>query len=253
MTDPQRPDDTATNNVPTPPIYQQPPVYQQPGAYPPPTYQQPPQGYAPQPGYAPQQGAYPPQQPGYPPQQPGYPPQPGYAPPPAQSWGQTPAPTYWGPADAGQYGKGSSVLAVLAGIPLLLFGLLITLGGAAVLFVRTLVDEAITSGISNGSISAVDGKTVRDAIAVVAVVILIFGVLQILAAIGIWAHKGWGRWLGLIFGVLGTLLGLLAVATSRSGLSGSSNIGGALFVLVPYAFVLIAMIIGGAHFRRRTS
>ncbi|MEA2622759.1 MAG: hypothetical protein QOH61_1669 [Chloroflexota bacterium] len=281
MTDEQRPEDTTTN-LPTPPSTESvvPPAYQQPAfqqpAYPaaaPPAY---PTGGYQQPGY-PQQPAYP-QQPGYPvgtqpppqyqqpaypqappqyQQQPGYPPAPGY-PPQAQppgAWGQAPAPNYWVTAEATQYGKGNSVLAIIAGVPLLLYGLLVTLAGAAILVVRSLLDDAITSAIGDGSLTATDARTLRDVIVGVAVVILIIGILHLLAAIGIWAHKGWGRWLGIIFGVIGTLIGLAALVGVRAtpGVTGSrgSDLGSSLLILVPYAFVLIAMIVGGAHFARR--
>jgi protein-S-isoprenylcysteine O-methyltransferase Ste14 len=147
------------------------------------------------------------------------------------------------------------VLAIIAGIPLLLWGLVWTIGGAVVLVFRSLLDQLVDTSIADGTITAANGNTLRDIVVVVAVVVLIIGILQLLAAIGIWAHKGWGRWLGIIFGVLGTLFGLAALVGVRAtpGVSGSrsSDLGSALFILVPYAFVLIAMVIGGAHFRTR--
>jgi len=265
------------------PTYQQPAAYQQPAfappaaAYPPqagsppPTYQQPTQpGWAQPPAQGgpawgqPQAPAGPawgqPQQP--PPGQPNWgqpqPPagpawgQPQQPPPGQPGWAQ-PQPQYWvQPAATADYGHGTSIWAVIAGIPLMIYGLIIVLIGAGLLIVRSFVDDVIRQGSLDASLA----QSVRDAIAVVAVIILIIGILQVLAAIGIWAHKGWGRWLGIVWGVLGTLIGLAALGGSRTtttinGDTTSSNLGGALFILVPYGFVLIAMIIGGGHFHRR--
>lgn len=265
MTDQGKPEDAATTNLPTPPvpppgapIYQQPPQYQQPAAAPPAwaQTQQPPQGG---PAWGqPQQP--PPGAPGWgqpqPPQGPAWG-QPQQPPPGAPGWGQPQPPPaqYWGqPGGVGEYRHGSSVLAIIAGIPLLLYGLLITLGGAGLLVVRSLVDNLVDQAGAEADVA----KAIRDAIVVVAVIILICGILQILAAIGIWAHKGWGRALGILWGILGTLFGLAAFGGARTTVtlngnttSGEGGIAVALFILVPYAFVLVAMIIGGGHFRRK--
>jgi hypothetical protein len=252
MTEEPRPDELPSNVPPGPPAYSQPgsyeqPGYQQPSYAPPPTYQQPTYqqpGYQ-QPGY--QQPTY--QQPGY--QQPGYQ-QPGYQQPgyPQQqpSWGQQP--TYWAAGAATEYGYKTSVLAIIAGIVLLLWGLLWTLGGIA----------AIALSNVTGLITDQFGQSVADSIhnviVVVGVVILIIGLLQLLSALGVWLHKSWARILGILFGILGTLFGLAAVAGAaqdRTGVS-SANTGngmaGALVILISYAFILVVLIIAGGHFRR---
>jgi hypothetical protein len=258
--------DEATTNQPTPPaapVYQQPPAYQQPAPYQqapvaPPAWaqtQQPPAGG---PAWGqPQQP--PPGAPGW--GQPQQPPQGGPAwgqpqqpPPGAPGWGQPQQPPaqYWGQPGGVETGHGTSVLAIIAGIALLLYGLLTMLGGAGLLLVGSFVNDLVNQANADVSLA----KAIRDAIAVVAVVILIYGLVEVLAAIGIWAHKGWGRALGIIYGVLGTLVGLAAIGGARSvttvnGTSTSGGIGVALFILVPYAFVLVAMIIGGGQFRRK--
>src|SRR4051794_22613021 len=131
-----------TSNVPTPP-YPQPP---QPPGYPPqgaqgmpdikieidsPDPYRPPAPTYPQPGY--QQPPY--QQPGY--QQPGYPapgqPQWGQPQPQQPGWVQ-PQQTYW--AQGGEFATGpygTNFLVIIAGIWLLIVGLLATLGGILVI------------------------------------------------------------------------------------------------------------------------
>jgi hypothetical protein len=148
-------------------------------------------------------------------------------------------------------GKGTSILAIIAGIPLLIYGLLVTMGGAALIVIKSFVDDVIRQASVDPSVA----QSVRDAFVVVAAIVLIIGILHVLAAIGIWAHKGWGRALGIMWGVLGTLIGLASLGarstTTINGTTTSGAFGGALFILVPYGFVLIAMIIGGSQFHRK--
>jgi len=265
MTEEPRPDDLT--NVPSgPPAYSQPggyeqPGYQQPSYAPPPTYQQPTYqqpGYQQpsyqQPGYGqqPQQPTY--QQPGYQqPQQPGYP-QPGYQQPgyPQQQpgWGQQP--TYWNAGATTEYGYNTSILAIIAGVVLLLWGLLWTFGGIALIAVSN-VTGLITDNLGQNL-----ADSIHNIIVVVGAVVLIIGLLQLLSALGVWLHKSWARILGILFGILGTLFGLAAVAGAAqnrnlSGISSNASgnsMAGALVVLVSYALILVVLIIAGGHFRR---
>ena len=213
MTEEPRPDDLT--NVPSgPPAYSQPggyeqPAYQQPSYAPPPTYQQPtyqqpayqpptyqqPTGYQ-QPGVG--------QQPGYgqQPQQPGWNQQPGYQQPgyPQQqpAWGQQP--TYWNAGAATEYGYNTSILAIIAGVVLLLWGLLWTFGGIALIAVSN------ATGLITDNLGQNLADSIHNIIVVVGAVVLIVGLLQLLSALGVWLHKSWARILGILFGILGTLL-----------------------------------------------
>jgi hypothetical protein len=258
MTEEPRPDEIPSNLPPGPPAYSPPvgyeqPGYQQPSYAPPPTYQQP--GYQ-QPGYGQQptyqqpgyqqptyqQPGY--QQPGY--QQPGYQ-QPGYPQQPGWNQGQQ---TYWNTGAAVEYGYNTSILAIIAGVVLLLWGLLWTLGGVGLIAVSN-VTGLITDNLGQNL-----ADSIHNIVVVVGAVVLVVGLLQLLSALGVWLHKGWARILGILFGILGTLFGLAAVAGAagnRSGVSSSTtgnSLVGALVVLVSYAFVLVILIIAGGHFRR---
>jgi len=259
MTEEPRPDEIPSNLPPGPPAYSQPggyeqPGYQQPSYAPPPTYHQPTYqqpGYQ-QPGYPQQQPGY--QQPGYPQQQPGYQ-QPGYPqqqpgyPQQQPAWGQQ-QPTYWASGAVTEYGYKTSILAIIAGVLLLLWGLLWTLGGIAAIAlsnVTGLITDQFGQNVAN---------SVHNVIVVVGVVVLIIGLLQLLSALGVWLHKSWARIIGILFGILGTLFGLAAVAgaaQNRTGVSSSASgngMAGALVVLISYAFILVVLIIAGGHFRR---
>jgi len=269
MSEEPRPEEFPNSQPPGPPAYSQPgayeqPAYQQPSYAPPPTYQQPgsqqPQpGYQqPQPGY--QQPTY--QQPGY--QQPGYGQQPTYQQPGYQQpgyqqpgypqqpgWGQQQQ-TYWNTGASVEYGYNTSILAIIAGVFLLLWGLLWTLGGVA------LIALSNVTGLITDNLGQNLADSIHNVVVVVGAVILIVGLLQLLSALGVWLHKGWARILGILFGILGTLFGLAAVAGAAqnrniSGISSSASgnsMVGSLIVLVSYAFILVILIIAGGHFRR---
>jgi hypothetical protein len=176
------------------------------------------------------------------------------APPAPQQWNQQPAPpppgwgapptTGWGSPEPAAHGPGTSIWAIVAGVCLLLWGLLWTLGGIIAVGAGGSVNQlpGVPAGVDFGGIFATVG-----------IVILVIGILHLLAAIFIWAHRDWARYLGLVLAVLGTLLGLAALASPRdrsAGEQAGDPIVGALFFLVPYAIALIGLILGGKHFRR---
>jgi hypothetical protein len=237
------------------------PAYTPPAGYPQPQSQG---GYAPQPppapgGFPPQQG-YPPgyqpptyqqptyqqpqfQQPGYPPgyqYPPGYP-QPGYA----QQWAA--------PAEAGY---GNNVLVILGALWLLIAGLVTTLIGVVLLIGGRLLEQVGGDALT----TAVGGS-----LTIVAAVLLVVGILHLLSAIFIWAHRSWARFIGILLAALGTLagLGILFVTVNRVTLSDGTVIGpppggvqttalivnGIPFAL--YAITLLALLVGGGHFSRR--
>jgi len=64
------------------------------------------------------------------------------------------------------------------------------------------------------------GAVVGGTLAVIAVVVLVIGIVEIVGGVGVWRGSGWGRVVGLIYGVLGLLLGLaitLDAATTTNG------------------------------------
>jgi hypothetical protein len=236
---------------------QYPQGYGQQGQYPQ-GYDQSGQGYGQQ-GY-PQQGQYPqgygqqgqyPQGYGqgpyaYPPgyaQQPAWPAEQGYWEEPATSWGR-------------------SLLAILAGVILLVYGLFMgLLGGWALVAAGTaeqIRDVLQQAGATPALIDAVQGVVTG-----VGVVLLVIGILHLLGAVGIWAHRGWGRAIGVVLGLLGTLLGIgMVISTLGPTTIGDTTItgelnqqqgglGGSVIFLVSYLFVLLAMFVGRRHFRRR--
>jgi hypothetical protein len=163
-------------------------------------------------------------------------------------WGQSSPPagpgadarqTGWGtPAPAPSYG--TSIWAVIAAIPLLLWGLAWTfLGLLAVALGRS--TDVVRGLDAFGGAAALWPYVLMTAI----------GVLHIVAGAFVWAHRAWARYLGLVFAALGTLFGLVLLAGALGARPGQSfALEISLLVLVPYAIALVGLVVGGVHFRR---
>ena len=188
-------------------------------------WQQPPPGWQQQPGQW--RGA-----------PPSYPP-PGWAP-------QTQA--YAGP----QYS--TSALVALAGLLLVVFGLVIavaggwgfTQGNELGRFVREYADRIAIFG------QRVDRDTLRTFLSAMPTSLVITGIAQLLIGAGVVAHKGWARGLGVLLSLLGLLVGVFAVSAALAlapGLSVPMLI--AIVLLLGYAYVLLALLAGSGHFRAR--
>lgn len=211
---------------------QQPGQAQQPGGWQQPAPQQwqgSPQ-YPAQPGWAPQPG-YP--QPGYPPQ--GYP-QPGYA--------QGYAPT--GPMYS------TSALVAAAGLLLAVFGLVDIVAGVWLLGQADELRQFIQRTSLNFFGSRLEQETLRAILSPMPGVLLIWGALEVILGAGIFAHKGWARALAILLSLLGILVGIAGVSFALALAPGASPaMIAAMVVLLGYAFIVLALIAGGSHFRRR--
>ncbi len=155
-----------------------------------------------------------------------------------------PAAAYAGATTAGPT---TSVLVVLAGIFLLIVGILTF--GFGTLF-----------GLLGGLVAAVGTSEtgfevfgpIGSLVAGLAFVVVFWGLLEIVASIGMFIHRGWGRALGLIVGVAGSVFGVLALLGSFSASDASAGgIGFSLVLLAGYGLTVLALVTGGEHFRRR--
>jgi len=163
------------------------------------------------------------------------------------------ASTHWTPPpDAGTSGYGNSTAAVIAGAVLLLFGGMVTLGAAIALLGSRMLDPLLPPGP--------DGDFFGSVITAASAVFLVVGIVQIVSAIGIWRHRSWARFLGLILAALWLALGLLILIGSLgaretmplNGTTGdiSDSIASSLGLIVIYGFALLALLLGGKHFER---
>ena len=93
------------------------------------------------------------------------------------------------------------MLATLAGLILVVIGLLVTLvGGFLAFFGGRLFETPFESG---GGVDAI----ARGFNAFGAIVLMI-GILHLLSGIFVWAHRSWARYPGIVLGALGVLLGI---------------------------------------------
>jgi hypothetical protein len=181
-----------------------------------------------QPGYA---------QPGY--SAPGYAAPPGYTP--AQPWVAA-APTY-----------STSSFVVLAAMVLVILGVAVAVLGAWLLTQGPQLNDLIQR---MRSIDLLVFKPTKDqlkaAFSASPGALIVLGVLQLLVGAFVLAHRGWARWLGLLLGLLGLLLSIVAVTSAVALVPGQSvQLIVAIVLLVGYALVVLALLAGGGHFRRR--
>ena len=233
-TEPQ-PESQQSSTWQPPPGWQQPATQQQPGGWPQQSGWQEPSARQEPMGWQPPANQWQAQQPGgawAPGAQPPWPPttQPG--------WGGG----YW-PAQGQPYGSsavaviGATVLLVIGALMLVIaaFGLLVSLGGGPEVFEPT--DPRISPQAMAGFVVVFFGLG------------LIFALLHIVAAIGVYVHKPWARWLGIVISVIALLLGVLLLLVAASGPAAA-----VLFVvlwLAAYGFSLVGLAAGGRHFARQ--
>ncbi|MEO8625322.1 MAG: hypothetical protein ABI452_01350 [Candidatus Limnocylindrales bacterium] len=182
------------------------------------------------------------QQPGYatPPTngQPAYGTAPGYAP--AQPWAGA-APIYR-----------SSFLVLLAGLVLIIFGLAVVVLGAWTLTLGSDLGRFIRENDIAIFGRQIERDTLKAVIQPMPGILMVGGLLQLLVGAVIVAHRNWARWLGVLLALLGliaSVIALSAVLALVPGVSVQLIVASAL--VVGYAFVLLALIAGGGHFRMR--
>ena len=122
--------------------------------------------------------------------------------------GGDPRASYWGePAPA----RPGSVSVVIATIVLILFGLfLLLVAGGLLLAVGTFR----ATDFSAYGLGAPEAGVFTNAASVVGATLLAFAIGHLVGALGILGRRTWGRVLGLIAAIIGTLLALLGPAVS---------------------------------------
>ena len=144
-------------------------------------------------------------------------------------------------------GPTTSVLVVLAGLFLLIVGILTF--GLGSLF-GLLGGLLATAGTTESGLEVFG--PIGGLVAGLAFLVVFWGLLEIIASIGMFIHRGWGRALGLIVGVVGVaFMALALIGTLTASESSAGGTGFSLVLAVGYGFTVLALVTGGAHFRRR--
>jgi hypothetical protein len=158
------------------------------------------------------------------------------------------------------YEYGSSVLATLGGVVLVVFGLIALLLGGVVTVIGFAVD--VEEVIEQANLSGEAARIFRDVWGIiigVGVGVLVVAILHIVSGIGVWAHKSWARFLGALFGLLGSVLGALAVYGALAGpqvtgdgttIDLEQNLIPSLVFFIAYLVVFLGLLVGGKHFRQ---
>jgi hypothetical protein len=137
---------------------------------------------------------------------------------------------------------------VVAAVFLLVLGIL-TVGMGTLLLLAALLASGVGSvkGIG-GDVAAAFGGLV----ALLAALVLLWAVLEMTAAIGMLAHRRWGRLLGLAIGGLGLAFAGLSLLTALGAGEAASgpSIGFNLILVAGYGLTVLALATAGEHFRR---
>lgn len=182
------------------------------------------------------------------------------------AWGDAAAPSYWAQAEP-EARYGSSIFAILTGLFMLLAGLMVIIAGVAIMLAGGALTAAEWARMVNETnpalLSPDEIERARTLLMPVGGAFFVVGLLHAIGGIGIFAHRGWGRFLGFLFGFFGSVFGVLGVVTAvlskptePTVLSDGTTIGldqnlipSAVFLAI-YAFVFLSMIIGRGHFRK---
>jgi hypothetical protein len=138
----------------------------------------------------------------------------------------------------------TSALAVLAATTLLVVGII-----GAIVFGFAL---AIWDAVARLSLGTLIQLQTVESTRIVLITLLIAAIVQTVAAIGVFAHRGWARLVSIAISVPGTVVGtLMLVAATSRGLMLESWLGGLL--LAAFGFSFFGLIAGNSHFRRVAS
>jgi hypothetical protein len=162
----------------------------------------------------------------------------------------------WAPVAAPA--RSTSILVILAAAFLLISGLIVSLAGSLLLLGSAIFAGAQgvveLEGVFGGDIVA----AFAGMFAVVAIVVLLWGVLEVVGALGIFARRSWGRAIGLVVGVIGlgfsglSLLGAVGAGVGAEPLAGptAGELVMPVVIVAGYGLTVFALLTGGAHFRR---
>jgi hypothetical protein len=135
----------------------------------------------------------------------------------------------------------ASIVLIVVGALVSLFGLLAVLGGA---LIGTVGDNA-APGVDLGGMQGAIGGFV----AFIGVIVLLFGLLELFSGIFALLGRPWARVVAIVVSVLGGLFSVLGVISASSG-----DTGGLVFsvlLLVAYIFVAWGMVTEGPYFAGR--
>jgi hypothetical protein len=146
---------------------------------------------------------------------------------------------------------------------LLTWGFVFGIVGALVLYFQSITEwlpDVTLSADVNQLLADVEGT--EESIFALGGILLIIGIIQLIAAVGVFGHRRWGRAFAIVISLLGILaaLGIFTISAGfealdvglESAMEGEEgSVAASLFVLGCYLLVFVGMVIGRRHFKRR--
>jgi hypothetical protein len=138
----------------------------------------------------------------------------------------------------------------LAGVVLIIFGLAVAVLGGWTLTQGPELGRFIRDNDIAIFGTHIQRDTLKTILEPMPGILMVTGVLQLLVGAVILAHRGWARWLGVLLALLGLLVSVVALSAVLALVPGVSlQLMIAVVLLLGYAYVLLALIAGGSHFR----
>ena len=93
-------------------------------------------------------------------------------------------------------------------------------------------------------------------------ILVILGIIFMIGAVGVLAHRRWGRAFGIVLGLMGTIFGIAiifsaigweifqGVAFDRALSGEEASVGAGIFVTATFLLILLGMFVGRGHFRK---
>jgi hypothetical protein len=135
-----------------------------------------------------------------------------------------------------------TVLALIAGIIMVVGGILFGLAGLGIAIIGPSVINSLGDIGQIPGMDGVDAGALASGImSFVGILILVFALTYLIGGIGVIRNRGWGRNLGLILGIIGGLLYLGGLA-SPSTPEVRQGFGGTLFLFAIHAYMVIALL-----------
>jgi hypothetical protein len=132
-------------------------------------------------------------------------------------------------------------MAAVAGIALIVLGVLGGVLGLAIVTIgRGIVDNFDFSGLPGMNGIEDPGNFIASVFSFIGILLIVFSAFYVIGGVGALRTAGWGRVIGIIVGLLGTLFWLPAVASSGQVADANPAIAYVLLAAHAYVFVVLA-------------
>ncbi len=134
-----------------------------------------------------------------------------------------------------------TTLAAAAGVALIVLGVLGGIVALAILTIgRGIIDQFDFSNLPGMQDVQDPGGFINSVFSFVGILLLVFSAFYVIGGVGALRSAGWGRVIGIIIGIVGTLFWLPAIAGSGRVADANPMLAYILLAVHAYAFVVLA-------------